>query len=175
MRLPSQLLRRKPNTHKGDFGHVFVLAGSARYSGSGVLSSAAALSSGAGLVTLGVPKSLNNAIIKIKPKEVMTLPLPETKEGTFAFSAYKKIESFSRNIDVLAIGPGLTQHKQTQRLARKVILGAQKQIVIDADGLNALVGHLDLLRRNKKYPIRPPQNVGGRPQMQRGGRDTISS
>ncbi|MEW6100869.1 MAG: NAD(P)H-hydrate dehydratase, partial [Candidatus Omnitrophota bacterium] len=77
MRLPTQLLQRKPDAHKGDFGHVFILAGSGRFSGAAALCAEAALRSGAGLVTLGIPESLNSAIIKIKPKEVMTLPLPE--------------------------------------------------------------------------------------------------
>jgi hydroxyethylthiazole kinase-like uncharacterized protein yjeF len=146
MRLPSRLLRRKVNAHKGDFGHVFILAGSARFSGAAVLCAEAAMRTGAGSVTLGLAKSLNAAIIKIKPKEAMTLPLPETKETTLALAAYKKIKDFTKNIDVLVIGPGLSQNKQTQSLARKVIAGISKPMVIDADGLNALVGHLDLLK-----------------------------
>ena len=79
MRLPAQLLRRKLNAHKGDFGHIFILAGSARFSEQRFYAAEAAMRSGAGLVTLGIPKSLNNAIIKIKPKEVMTFPLPKQK------------------------------------------------------------------------------------------------
>ena len=109
--------------------------------------------SGAGLVTLGIPKSLNNAIIKIKPKEVMTLPLPETKEGTLSLSGHKKIKDFIDTVDVLIAGPGLTQNKSTQALVRKVISKIDKPTVIDADGLNALVGHLQLLR-NTQYAIR---------------------
>ncbi len=145
MRLPTQLLRRKNNSHKGDFGHVFVVAGSARYSGAGALCSEAALRSGAGLVTLGIPKSLNNAIIEIKPKEVMTLPLPETKHASLSAAAFRKIKDFARTIDVLAIGPGLSQDKSTQSLVRKVVAEIDKSMVIDADGLNALAGHLNLL------------------------------
>jgi len=146
MRLPTQLLLRSPDAHKGDFGHIFILAGSRKFSGASVLSSEAAMRSGAGLVTLGIPKSLNNAIIKIKPKEVMTLPLPETRDGTLSLAGYKEIKAFGKNIDVLVVGPGLTQNKSTQGLLRKVISKIDKPMVIDADGLNALVGHLDLLR-----------------------------
>jgi len=146
MRLPAQLLRRKPDAHKGSFGHIFILAGSARFSGAAVLCAEACLRAGAGLVTLGIPKSLNSVIIKIKPKEVMTLALPETKEGTLSLSAHKNIKDFINTVDVLIIGPGLTQNKSTQVLIRKVISEIDKPTVIDADGLNALVGHLDLLR-----------------------------
>ncbi|MFA5145711.1 MAG: NAD(P)H-hydrate dehydratase [Candidatus Omnitrophota bacterium] len=146
MQLPSRLLQRKPDSHKGDFGHIFILAGSQRFSGAAVLCALGAMRAGAGLVTLGIPKSLNSAIIKIKPKEVMTLPLSETKEGTLSLSAYKKIKDFIKDIDVLVVGPGLSQNKETQRLARKVIKEIGNPMVIDADGLNALVGHLDLLK-----------------------------
>lgn len=153
MRLPAQLLHRKINSHKGDFGHIFIIGGSAVFSGAAVLCSLAAMRTGAGLVTLGIPEDSNSAIIKIKPKEVMTFPLPQTKEGSLSFRAYKKINDFLKNIDVLVIGPGLTQNKSTQRLVRKIIANIGTPAVIDADGLNALVGHLNLLR-NTQYPIR---------------------
>ena len=145
MRLPSRLLRRKAGAHKGDFGHIFILAGCARFSGAAVLCAEAAMRTGAGLVTLGIPKSLNTAIMRIKPREVMTLPLPETKEATLAPGAYQRIKDFAKNIDVLAIGPGLSQNRQTQGLVRRVISQIAKPLVIDADALNALVGHLDIL------------------------------
>ncbi len=149
MRLPTRLLQRKPDSHKKDFGHVFVVAGSPRYSGAGVLCAEALMRTGAGLVTLGIPESLNNAIIKIKLKEVMTLPLAETKDGVLGTSCYKKINDFCEHIDVLVIGPGLGQNKITQVLVRKVIKDINKPMVIDADGLNALAGHLDLLRNQE--------------------------
>ena len=72
MRLPTRLLRRKADSHKGDYGHVFIVAGSARFSGAAVLAATAALRSGAGLVTIGIPASLNTALIKIKQPEIMT-------------------------------------------------------------------------------------------------------
>src|SRR4030042_1620548 len=121
MRLPAQLLRRELNAHKGDFGHILILAGSLRFSGAGVLCAEGALRAGAGLVTLGIPRGLARAVIKIKPKEVMLLPLPETQEGTLAPAGYQKIKDFAGDVEVLAIGPGLTQNKATQGLVRKII------------------------------------------------------
>jgi NAD(P)H-hydrate epimerase len=153
MRLPAQLLCRNKNAHKGSFGHILLLAGSARFSGAAVLCAKAAMRAGAGLVTLGIPKSLNTAIIKIKPAEVMTLPLAQTKEVTLSLRALKKICDFIKHVDVLVIGPGLTQNKSTQGLVRKVISKIDKSMVIDADGLNALIGHLDILRRTP-YAVR---------------------
>ncbi|MCX5703153.1 MAG: NAD(P)H-hydrate dehydratase [Candidatus Omnitrophica bacterium] len=152
MRLPTQLLRRRLDSHKGDFGNIFILAGSARFSGAAVLCAEAAMRSGAGLVTLGVPKSLNLAIIKIKPKEVMTLPLPETNEGSLNLSGYKKIRDFIKQADVLAIGPGLSRNKSTQGLVRKLVGTVDKPLVLDADGLNALVGRLGVLRNTPALP-----------------------
>ncbi len=146
MRLPARLLQRKPDAHKGDFGHILILAGSPRFSGAAVLCSEAALRTGAGLVTLGIPQSLNSAMIKIKPKEAMTLPLPETKEGTLSFAGYKKIEDFLKDVDVLAVGPGLGRDKSTQNLVRKLIMKRDEPLVIDADGLNALRGYLAKLQ-----------------------------
>jgi len=137
MRLPSRLLQRKPAAHKGDFGHIFILAGCAKFSGAAVLSAAAAMRAGAGLVTLGIPKSINSSVIKIKPREVMTLSLPETRQGALSVSGYKQIKDFIKSIDVLTIGPGLSQDRSTLSLARKVISGINKPMVIDADALTA--------------------------------------
>jgi len=150
MRLPTQLLQRRPEANKREFGHVLILAGSQRFSGAAVLCAEGAMRAGAGLVTLGIPKSLNLAIIKIKPKEVMTLPLPETKEMSLSLTGFKKIRDFSKNADVLVIGPGLGRNKSTLGLARKIISGINIPMVIDADGLNALDGHLRILKANRQ-------------------------
>ena len=146
MRLPRQLLRRKLNAHKGDFGHVLIIAGSRAFSGAAVLCAESTLRSGAGLVTLGIPKGINSAVIKIKPKEIMTLPLPETNEGNLGAGSYKKIIDFIKNVDILVVGPGLGQESSTKNLVRKLINKVNRPIVIDADGLNAVVNHLDVLR-----------------------------
>lgn len=149
MRLPTRLLQRNPDSHKKDFGHIFIIAGAPRYSGAAVLCAEATMRCGAGLVTLGVPESLNNAIIKIKPKEVMTLPLAQTNDGVLGLLSYNEIKDFARHIDILVIGPGLGRNELTKGLVRKVISKIEKPMVIDADGLNALAGHLDLLRNRK--------------------------
>jgi len=140
------LLRRKLNAHKGDFGHVFVVAGSSRFSGAAVLCAESALRSGSGLVTLGIPKGINSAVTKIKPEEVMTLPLPETKEGNLSLAAYKKVIDSIEKVDILVVGPGLGLEASTKSLVQRLVTKINKPLVIDADGLNALVGNLGLLR-----------------------------
>lgn len=150
-----QLLSRNPDSHKGDFGHVFILSGSGRFSGAAVLCAEAAMRSGAGLVTLGVPKSINSAIIRIKPKEVMTLPLDSTREDTLKSSSFAKIFEFLKKIDVLLLGPGLSENNSTQKLIRRIISSVRKPMVVDADGINALNGNLKILknRLGKAYPL----------------------
>jgi len=150
------LLRRKADSHKGDYGHILILAGSSRFSGAGLLCAESALRSGAGLVTLALPKSINSAVIRNKAKEVMTLPLPETKEGTLSLKAFSKIAFFLKNVDVLIIGPGLGKNVSTYALIRKVIKRTQLPMVLDADALNALNNHLDILKTHKGSLILTP-------------------
>ncbi|MBI3009327.1 MAG: NAD(P)H-hydrate dehydratase [Candidatus Omnitrophica bacterium] len=140
------LPKRKPDTHKGDYGHVLVLAGSPGLTGAAYLCSQGALVSGSGLVTLGIPRSLNS-IMAVKLTEVMTKLLPETESGTLSLKAYDEILDFIDKVDVVAIGPGLSTHKETVRLVRKLITSISKPIVIDADGLNALAGSAGLLKK----------------------------
>lgn len=151
-----QLLRRNPKAHKGDFGHLFILAGCARFSGAAVLCAEAAMRSGAGLVTLGIPQSLNCAIIKIKPKEVMTLPLPQTQDGTLSLAGLRKIKDFLKKVDVAVLGPGLGKNKSTYSLVLKLLPGITQATVIDADGLNALAGHSKILRERQRAAILTP-------------------
>lgn len=137
--------KRRPDSHKGDYGHVFVIAGSLGMTGAAYLCCEAALLSGAGLVTLAIPKSLN-FIMERKLTEIMTLPLPETKEASLSRAAYDRIRIFSKKCDCIVMGPGLSQNRQTQSLIRSLISGIKMPMVIDADGLNALAGHLSILR-----------------------------
>ena len=121
-----------------------------------MLSGQAALRAGAGLVTLGIPKSINPAVIRNKPEELMTLPLAETKEGTLSLIAFSKIKLFLKNTDVLIIGPGLGRHKSTYALVRKIIKQSSQAMVIDADGLNALNNYLAVFKQHRGEIILTP-------------------
>jgi NAD(P)H-hydrate epimerase len=156
MRLPARLLQRKLKSHKGDYGHVLILAGSGRFSGAALLCAEAALRAGAGLVTLGLPKSINLALIRSKPREVMTFPLAETKEGTLGLPAFAKISSMLEQADVLVIGPGLGNNKSTYALIRKVIDRCALPAVIDADALGALNKNLKILKKHKGAIVLTP-------------------
>ncbi|HIC16665.1 TPA: NAD(P)H-hydrate dehydratase [Candidatus Poribacteria bacterium] len=137
---------RPPNSHKTNYGRVFVVAGSTGMTGAAALASEAVLRVGAGLVTLGIPASLNLAL-EVKLTEVMTLPLPETDQGSIALAAESQIgEYVDRTKSVLAIGPGLSQHSETVELVNRLVSQHDKPLVVDADGLNAITQKPDTLK-----------------------------
>jgi len=149
------LKKRSKNSHKGDFGHVFILAGSRGLTGAAALCSNAALRSGAGLVTLGIPVSLN-LVMSRKLTEVMTFSLAETKEITLSLKAEKEILKKVEASDVVVLGPGLSQYPETQKLINRLILKIDKPMVLDADALNAISKNTRVLKKVKsKYAVTP--------------------
>jgi NAD(P)H-hydrate epimerase len=85
--------------------------------------------------------------------ETMTRPLAETHAQSLSLTAFDEIAELSKRMNVLAVGPGLSTHPETQELARKIIREIRLPMVIDADGLNALPGHLDLLSSRQQPTI----------------------
>ncbi len=148
--------RREKNVHKNDFGHVLVMAGSPRMLGASALCSLAAMRTGAGLVTAAVPKSLNKTLQAKISSVVMTWPLPETPEQTFSSTAIKDISSVWDKYQAVILGPGLSQNLQTQKFILQVIEFCPVPLVIDADALRALSGHLNLLSVRKAETILTP-------------------
>ncbi|MBI3009458.1 MAG: NAD(P)H-hydrate dehydratase [Candidatus Omnitrophica bacterium] len=143
---PSLLPVRNVASHKGDFGHVYCIAGSRGLSGAAALCAQAALRAGAGLVSLAVPKSLHDPMAA-KLTEVMLHPLAETKQGSLSLQAFPEILDWLEQMDAIALGPGLSQNPQTAELIRRLLPRIVKPLVVDADGLNALVGEIDLLKK----------------------------
>jgi ADP-dependent NAD(P)H-hydrate dehydratase / NAD(P)H-hydrate epimerase len=135
---------RPQKSHKGSYGHLLILAGSPGMTGAAALASMAALRAGAGLVTLGIPKSLN-PIMEEKCTEVMTLPLPETSTGSLSPDALSPILDFCLKIDVVAIGPGLSRNPGTGELVRELVRSCPVPLIIDADGLNLIAEDLSVL------------------------------
>jgi ADP-dependent NAD(P)H-hydrate dehydratase / NAD(P)H-hydrate epimerase len=148
-------LHRKKDTHKGDCGRIFIIAGSPGLTGAATLSAYGALRCGAGLVTVGTPSSCND-ILEIKLTEAMTIALAETREGTISPAAYEQVRARLKRMDVLAIGPGLSQNLQTKKLIRKIVINSTVPIVLDADGLNAFVDFSEKLAKIKSSVIITP-------------------
>ncbi|MBI5682541.1 MAG: NAD(P)H-hydrate dehydratase [Deltaproteobacteria bacterium] len=139
------LKKRPENSHKGSFGHLLVLAGSVGKTGAAAMTCLGAMRVGTGLVTLGIPKSLNN-IMEKKLTEVMTEPLPETKAKTMGSMSFDKIKALSLDKEAIAIGPGLTTNSDIKELVIKLVQKIKIPMVIDADGVNVLRGVLDILK-----------------------------
>ena len=146
---------RKSNSHKGSYGRVLVLAGSPGLTGAAYLCSKAALRCGSGIVTLGVPESLN-PIMESKLTCVMTHPLPETKVSTLSNKGKKKIIKLCESHDVVALGPGLSQQPETRELILWLIQNIDRNMVIDADGLNALSDKVNVLHKIKRHAVLTP-------------------
>ena len=138
--------KRETDSHKGDFGHVLVIAGSSGYPGAAYLTSQAAIRSGSGLVTLAAGRSLYE-VMATKLTEVMVKPFFETKDYSLSLLAEKEILNFCQKCDCVAIGPGISQNKETQNLVMNLIGKVEKPIVLDADGLNAIAGRVDVLKK----------------------------
>lgn len=141
------LLPRPREAHKGDFGHVLVVAGSLGKSGAAVLASTAALRMGAGLVTAAVPRSILPMVAGARA-ELMTEALPETKFGALTQAGLDPAVFLHllRPASVLALGPGLGQARETAEFVRFLVTAAKIPCVLDADGLNAFAGRRAELR-----------------------------
>ena len=153
--LVGALPSRSPHAHKGTFGHVLVIAGSPGMTGAAALAGQAALRTGAGLVTVAVPETLN-AILETKLTEVMTLPLPDAGRGFFCMDA---VRFLTKNLDgknAVIIGPGLSRHEETQAAIRAFLADCTVPMVIDADGLNAVACDLTCLARLRSPAIVTP-------------------
>ena len=142
----SQLPLRPRNAHKGDFGKIFILAGSEGYTGAPVLAARAALRTGAGLVYLGVSRDIY-PIVAVKCDEAMPFPLPEDCSA---------ILERARGCDVALIGPGLGRGHGAEQLVLSLLAGLEIPVVLDADGINALAGHIDVLDRRSAPTVLTP-------------------
>ena len=134
-------VRRKPEGHKGDYGHALIVAGSVGKTGAAVLASWAALRVGAGLVTVATPEPALPIIAAHTP-EVMTEPLPATNAGTISLRSLDggRFDSIAAGKRALGIGPGLSTNDETQQFVRKIAANPSIPIVLDADGLNVFDG-----------------------------------
>jgi ADP-dependent NAD(P)H-hydrate dehydratase / NAD(P)H-hydrate epimerase len=136
---------RKAFSNKGDYGKLLVIGGSTGLTGAPAMSSMAAMSAGAGMVTAAVPESLNQ-IFEIKLTEVMTLPLPDDGRGSFTPLAVEPVARFiADGMDVVALGPGIGRDMQTVEFIRQLAPCVNVPVVLDADGLNAFTAEAQAL------------------------------
>ena len=131
------LPQRPAEGHKGTFGHLFVIAGSRGFTGAAKLACEAAARSGVGLVTVGVPRPLGD-IVASSLTETMSFMLPSTGSETLSRAAVEPALEFAATKEAVALGPGLSQHTETQAFVLEFVQRCPVPMLIDADGLNAL-------------------------------------
>ncbi|MFQ5587776.1 MAG: NAD(P)H-hydrate dehydratase [Nitrospiria bacterium] len=149
--LKDRLPRREKGAHKGTMGHVLVVGGSPGKQGAPQMTARAAFRAGAGLVTVALPESIEGSA-SLQLVEAMTIPLPVTETGSVSVSAQKALLHHIEGKRVVAVGPGLSQHPDTQDLVLNLIKQVTIPMVIDADGINAVAGNLSVLKE-KKGPV----------------------
>ena len=138
------LPNRNPVSHKGDFGKILLLCGSRGYTGAAALAAMGALRCGAGLVYLGVPESIY-AIEAVKLNEPVVFPLPD-ENGMLSVKALDQILELLPKMDAVLIGCGMGCNKDTFSVVENVLKTYLGPVVLDADGINVLSGHIDVLR-----------------------------
>ena len=143
-----KLPKRKPDSHKGDYGRVLVVAGSRGMAGAAVLAAEAAYRSGAGLVYLCCPENIAD-ILMIKQTCGVVWPFEEK-------NAVTQILEYAQKCDVAVIGPGLSQTAAISEAIRQVVGAAEIPLVIDADGLNAFESFPELLGRGNAPRVLTP-------------------
>lgn len=145
---------RALESHKGDFGKVLLLCGSKGYTGAAALAALGALRTGAGLVYLGVPEAIYR-IEATKLLEPVVLSLSDDS-GHLSVDAIVEIDNLLQGKDALLIGPGLGQSTDVKRIVEHVLTRFQGPIVLDADGINAIQTHRDILRGRTAPTILTP-------------------
>ena len=152
----SLLPDRNPWGHKGNFGKLLLLCGSRGYTGAAFFAAMGALRAGAGLVFLGVPESIYG-IEAVKLNEPVIFPLPDAG-GRLSADAVPEILTRLPQMDAVLVGPGLGQSEGTLAVVRAVLEKAECPVVVDADGINVLSAHRDLLRGRKLPTILTPHD-----------------
>ncbi len=140
----SLLPDRAETAHKGDFGKLLLLCGSRGFTGAAALSAMGALRSGAGLVYLGVPESVY-PILAVKLTEPIVFPLSD-ENGSYSKAAAEQICSDLGKYDAVLIGPGMGTGHGAFSVLKAVLQEFAGPVVVDADGINILAGHKDILR-----------------------------
>ena len=145
---------RAVDAHKGDFGKLLLLCGSRGYSGAAYFAAMGALRSGAGLVFLGVPESIY-AIEAVKLNEAIVFPLPD-EDGKYRASAIPEILKRLPQMDAVLLGPGLGQGESVFSVVQAVLEHAACPVVLDADGINLVAPHKDIVRGRTAPTILTP-------------------
>jgi ADP-dependent NAD(P)H-hydrate dehydratase len=149
------LTPRRADSNKGDFGRILIVAGSRGMSGAAILCASAALRSGAGLVYLATPQSVQPIAAAANPC-YLTIPLPEDSDGRLAEAEEAEIVALAQKNDIVSLGPGLGRSDVLTRMVGSILQKIKSPVVLDADGLNALQGQTKYLTEREAPLIMTP-------------------
>ncbi len=138
------LPKRRPESHKGDYGKALLICGSVGFTGAAFFAAEAAVRSGAGLVFLGVPRDIYT-VAAVKCNEAMPFPLPSDENGCLSAEAEAPILERLGKCDVCLAGPGLGRSAGVSAAVFSILRSSKAPLVIDADGLNALSENINIL------------------------------
>ena len=146
---------RNPETNKNDYGRILCVCGSAGYTGAAYFSAQGAVRMGSGIVTLATPEGAW-PVLAVKLNEPVVRPMPQEENGLFSMDALSKLLALAEKADALLIGCGLGRSDTLTEIVCTLLEKAACQIVLDADGINSITGHKDILRRTAKPVVLTP-------------------
>jgi hydroxyethylthiazole kinase-like uncharacterized protein yjeF len=146
---------RDPDSHKGSYGKVLFIAGSANYLGAPYFAAQSFLKTGGGLSYLATPESVT-PFIGNKGSEIIFVPQKSTDSGSISRENRKTLVEISQQMDMVILGPGISLNEESQELARNLISEIKKPLLIDGDGITAIAQNLNLLKKRKQPTILTP-------------------
>jgi len=149
------LMIRESDTHKGSYGKVLFISGASLYFGAPYFSAMSFLKAGGGLAYLATPRSVAPSIAA-KGNEIVFVPLKETKDGTISVDNLNFLLEFSKGVDMVVLGPGVSLNQETQEFVRKITPLMEKPLLIDGDGLTAIASNIEILKERKAPTILTP-------------------
>lgn len=163
---------RQYDTHKNDFGHLLIVAGSERMSGAAVLCGRAAMAAGAGLVTIAAPARITARIASAAPA-CMTFPLTDDGKGILTAAGAREVASELERYDAVAVGPGCGRDEETVEALRWLCRTTALPLVCDADGLFSLAQDMRVMTsRAGKATVMTPHAGEFARMMSESGRVT---
>jgi len=152
---PTALPPRNRTGHKGYFGKALFISGAAGYLGAPYFSALSFLKAGGGYSHLAAPRSITT-LITSRGNEIVSIPQKETKSGSISLENSKSLIQLSEKMDIVVLGPGLSLEEETQQLVKKLTRDIDKPLIIDGDGITALSGNLEIIRKRNAPTVLTP-------------------
>ena len=152
-----ELPQREKDTYKGSYGKALFIAGSSNYLGAPYFSALSFLKAGGGLSYLATPESIA-PFLASKGGEIVLIPQKETDSGSLALGNREELVEFSRRVDMVVIGPGVSLNEETQALVRELVKEIEVPLLIDGDGITAIASEAGIIKERKAETILTPHS-----------------